>query len=284
MHDDGLHDRGLAFDLATLRSRALNPRLERRGALRVLAGAGAGLVLVACGADAKTATSSSTSTTSTTASGAAPTVAGATGVAIPDETAGPFPGDGSNGPNVLTQSGIVRRDIRSSFGTLSGRAEGVPLSVDLTVVSASDGKPMAGAALYLWHCDRGGGYSLYSSGVANQNYLRGVQEAGSDGQLSFTTVFPAAYSGRWPHIHFEVYPSLTEATSAGSRLVTSQLALPKDACDRVFATTGYEQSIANLAGSSLDTDMVFRDGYDTQLASVSGAVSAGLSASLVVPV
>jgi hypothetical protein len=31
---------------------------------------------------------------------------------IPSETAGPYPGDGSNGPNALTQSGIVRADIR----------------------------------------------------------------------------------------------------------------------------------------------------------------------------
>ena len=30
---------------------------------------------------------------------------------IPEETSGPYPGDGSNGANVLTESGIVRRDI-----------------------------------------------------------------------------------------------------------------------------------------------------------------------------
>ena len=35
---------------------------------------------------------------------------------IPEETAGPFPGDGSNGPNVLTESGVVRSDITASFG------------------------------------------------------------------------------------------------------------------------------------------------------------------------
>jgi hypothetical protein len=43
---------------------------------------------------------------------------------IPDETAGPFPGDGSNGPDVLGESGIVRDDIRSSFGPASGRGDG----------------------------------------------------------------------------------------------------------------------------------------------------------------
>ena len=33
---------------------------------------------------------------------------------IPEETAGPYPGDGSNGVNVLTETGIVRSDITSA--------------------------------------------------------------------------------------------------------------------------------------------------------------------------
>ena len=33
---------------------------------------------------------------------------------IPTETAGPFPADGTNGPNALTQSGVQRSDIRSN--------------------------------------------------------------------------------------------------------------------------------------------------------------------------
>ena len=291
MHDDHEHDLGLHHDLAALLTRsAAPPRLQRRGALKVLAGAGAGLVLAACGSDAKRALSTTTSTTgatSTTAAGATSTTTASSGSpsdAIPEETAGPFPGDGTNGPNVLTESGIVRSDIRPSFGSLSGTAAGEPLTVELTVVTASTGKPLAGAALYLWHCTSEGGYSLYSSGVTDQNYLRGVQESDADGRLSFTTVFPAAYDGRWPHMHFEVYPSLDEATSAGSRLVTSQLALPEEACAAVYATTGYEASPANLARVSLDTDMVFSDGYASQLATIGGAVGSNLTASLVVAV
>ncbi len=288
-HDDDLHDLGLAFDLATLRARAaaVALRIERRGALKLLAGAGAGLVLVACGSDSKSASTTTTAgaTTSTTAGTTTSTAASGTSVeAIPEETGGPFPGDGSNGPNVLVESGIVRQDIRSSFGSYSGTAEGVPLTVDLTVVEAGGGAPLAGAAVYLWHCDREGGYSLYSSGVTDQNYLRGVQAADADGRLSFTSTFPGAYSGRWPHIHFEVYTDLATATSAGSRLVTSQLALPEDACSTVYATSGYEQSVSNLAGSSLDTDNVFRDGYDRQLATVSGSVDGGMTAALTIGV
>ena len=204
---------------------------------------------------------------------------------IPEETAGPFPADGSNGLNVLTESGIVRSDITSSFGSMSGTAEGVPLTIELTVLDNANGNaPYAGAAVYLWHCSREGGYSLYSQGVTEENYRRGVQEADGNGELSFDSIVPGAYSGRWPHIHFEVYPSLAEATKAGSPTATSQLALPKDTCDLVYATDGYSQSIRNLAQTSLTRDMVFSDGAELETPTVTGDVSSGLVASLTVGV
>ena len=80
-------DQGLGFDLATL---------GRRRLLRAL---GLGVV-----ASARPPAALATSSAATSAG------------EIPDETAGPYPGDGSNGPNVLAESGIVRGDIRSSFG------------------------------------------------------------------------------------------------------------------------------------------------------------------------
>ena len=94
--------------------------------------------------------------------------------------------------------------------------------------------------MYVWHCDREGRYSMYSEGIADENYLRGVQVAGDDGRLTFTSIFPGAYSGRWPHIHFEVYPDEAEATSAGTPTATSQIALPEDVCAEVYATDGYD--------------------------------------------
>ena len=278
-------DRGLAFDVSTL--------LERRRALKLMAGAGVAAVLAACGSSSKgstaasssssSSTSSTPSTSSTSASSSSP--AAAIGVAtIPEETAGPFPGDGSNGPNVLTESGIVRSDIRSSFGSSTTVAKGVPLTVKLKIVDSSSGAAKAGTAVYIWHCDIDGGYSMYSQGVANENYLRGVQETDGNGEVSFTSIFPAAYSGRWPHIHFEVYPSLDEATKAGSPIATSQLALPKDTCDLVYATDGYSQSIRNLAQTSLARDMVFSDGVSLQTPTISGDVTNRYTASMVVSV
>lgn len=204
---------------------------------------------------------------------------------IPTETAGPYPGDGSNGPNVLTQTGVVRSDIRSSFAGLSGTADGIPLDVTLTLVSTGNAcAPLVGYAIYLWHCDRGGRYSLYSAGATDQNYLRGVQVTDANGQVTFQTIFPACYAGRWPHIHFEIYSSLALATSAGAKVKVSQLALPKATCDLVYATSGYEQSVTNLSQISLATDNVFSDGATHQIATMSGSVAAGYVATLEVGV
>jgi protocatechuate 3,4-dioxygenase beta subunit len=70
--------------------------------------------------------------------------------------------------------------------------------------------------------------------------------------VTFQSIFPAAYFGRWPHVHFEVYPSLGKASSASGVLATSQIAMPRDVCDQVFATSGYEQSRSNFSRMSLE--------------------------------
>ena len=269
------HDAGLSLDLPTM--------ITRRRALGLAALGGLTTILAACGSGdggAAGATISGTSGASTTT--ATTTSSGDASVAeAPEETAGPYPADGSNGINVLTESGIVRSDITRSFGTGSAVAAGVPLAIAMTILDVqAGGTPVAGAAVYAWHCDREGRYSLYDSTLASENYQRGVQESDRSGTVTFTSVFPACYSGRWPHIHFEVYPSLAEATAAGSKLVTSQIALPEDACAAVYATSGYEQSVANLSQVSLATDMVFADGYSTQLGTVTGSAGSGMTVSL----
>ncbi|MCL8011027.1 intradiol ring-cleavage dioxygenase [Streptomyces sp. AS02] len=278
-HDeDHEHDRGLSYDL---------PVLARRRMIRLMAGASL-VPLVGCGADEDTSASASSSSAAASSSGSSGgSSSSAECATIPNETAGPYPGDGSNGVNVLKESGVVRSDITKSFGdSAGGTAEGVPLTVTLTVVDAASGcgTPKKGAAVYLWHCDREGLYSLYSEGATDENYLRGVQETDDKGQVTFKSIFPACYTGRWPHIHFEVYGSLDDATAATSITNTSQLALPKDVCDTVYATDGYSQSVTNLAQLSLETDNIFSDGYDQQLAALEGSVEKGYTATLTVPV
>lgn len=272
-HDDHDDHGGLHRDLlATGRS------VDRRAMLRAAATFGVGmgaLQLFGCGGDSVTGADSNSTT---------PTNNAGTCTRIPEETAGPYPGDGSNGANVLNQTDVVRTDIRSSFAGLSGTAAGIPLTVNLTIVSAASCAALSNYAVYLWHCDRSGLYSLYSSAVTNQNYLRGVQAADANGKLSFTTIFPGCYAGRWPHIHFEVFRSLAAATSVGNKIATSQIALPKTACDVAYATSEYASSRTNLAGVSLATDNVFSDGSALELATVTGDVASGFVATLTVAV
>jgi protocatechuate 3,4-dioxygenase beta subunit len=252
-HGDGLHD-----DLLKLAS--------RRDALRIFGAGGAAAILTTLGAPRALA--------------ATPTAE------VPSETAGPYPGDGSNGPDVLDDAGIVRHDIRRSFGASRTLAKGVPLRVNLTVTDAAKGyAPMAGAAVYLWHCDRQGRYSMYSSGVEDENYLRGIARTNDDGTAWFRTIFPACYSGRWPHIHFEVYASVAQAVADGPIVKTSQIALPRAICSKVYATSGYAGSTANLGRVSLASDNVFSDDKAIhQLATVTGSVAKGYAANLTIGV
>ena len=294
------HDLGLSHDLPQIVAK--ERRWGRRGLLGLMGGVGA-VALVGCGDDDQaTPTDSASESTASQggpgqpAGGGGAPPGGAPGGAsdvdvadgeIPEETAGPYPGDGSNGVNVLSESGIVRSDLTSSFGSASGVAEGVPVTVKLKVydLNGSEVTALGGAAVYLWHCTNDGNYSLYSDAVADENFLRGVQETDADGAVTFTTIFPGCYSGRWPHMHFEVYESLDSATSYTNKLRTSQLAIPEDSCREVYGVAdGYDASVSNLDGVSLDSDNVFSDGYSLQLATVTGSVDEGYTFSLNVPV
>lgn len=282
MHDspshDHPHDHGLGQDLRTLVLQA-----QRRRALGWLTGL-ACVPLIGCGGGGNDA-----GATTTTGSGGSTGSTGSGSCAvIPEETAGPYPGDGSNGngsgvANALALSGIVRRDIRSSIAGATGTAAGVPLTVKITLVNTNAScADLSGYAIYLWHCDAHGRYSMYSSGVTNENYLRGVQETASDGTATFVTIFPGCYDGRMPHMHFEVYRNTSTALSWTNKLRTSQLAFPDAACDAVYATSGYTGSAANYARVSFASDGIFSDGVTLQMTSVTGSVSAGYEATLTV--
>jgi protocatechuate 3,4-dioxygenase beta subunit len=304
------HDLGLAHDL-----KIIAKMTDRRRVLRWIAGASF-VPAIGCGSDdaaspstgtgaAGSSTTSGSMSTSTTGGGSSAGGSGTGGsggttggstmdgsmtdggpttcTTIPEETAGPYPGDGSNGANALVLSGIVRSDIRSSFGGATGTAAGVPLTVKIIILDQRGGcAKLSGFAVYIWHCDREGLYSMYTA--ADQNYLRGVQETDADGTVTFVTTFPGCYPGRWPHIHFEIFASLAEATVSGTKIATSQLALPADSCNEVYATAEYSASKTNLSQISLASDMVFSDGYADQVPVVTGSVVAGYVATLYVAV
>lgn len=286
------HDAGLVHDVQTLLTHQ-----RRRDTLKWLASIGVlgAVPLAGCGgggsqASSTTSNSSSASASTTTASASTSSASGTCAV-VPEETAGPYPGDGSNTAsgsvaNALALSGIVRSDIRSSVGNATGTATGAPLTVVFTLENVNSScAPLDGYAIYLWHCDAAGRYSMYSSGVTNENYLRGVQATDGNGQATFVTIFPGCYSGRMPHMHFEIYRSLTTATSFSNKLKTSQLAFPRDVCEDIYNTTsGYSNSVNNLSSISFATDNIFSDGYSLELVSMSGGANSGYVATISVGV
>ncbi|MFB6610468.1 intradiol ring-cleavage dioxygenase [Agromyces sp. NPDC056379] len=271
--------RGLVYDIRTL--------VDRRRMLGIFGGIGLTTLLAACagGEPEPSASATANNTASPTPSPSASAEASGPLDEVPDETGGPYPADGSNGVDVLDDSGIVRSDIRSSFGSSTTVAQGVPLAIELTVRDAATGSALVGAGVYLWHCDRDGAYSLYSRGIEDENYLRGVQETDAMGTVRFTSIYPACYSGRWPHLHFEVYSDVANAVASGPIVKTSQIALPEEINALVYATSGYEQSVRNASQVSLSSDNVFGDdGGIHQIASMSGSVAGGYTAALTIGV
>ncbi len=203
---------------------------------------------------------------------------------IPAEDPGPFPGNSQRGPNMLTRSGIVRSDIRSSCcETGHATATGVPVNLTLRLLgTTANCAPLANLAVHVWHCDAQGRYSLYSEDVTKENYLRGVQVSDTNGEVHFTTIFPACYPGRWPHIHFEIYASVEQASAGKGPLRVSQLAIPEDACRAVYAQADqYPESTEYLDRLSLDSDFVLRDdGGVLQMAATTGDIAKGYRMSL----
>jgi protocatechuate 3,4-dioxygenase beta subunit len=281
MHDHEGHAHSLTEDLKVMQA-----MIARRRALKWFAGAGTAALVAGCGGEnggatesassvivvsgsTATATPTATATTSSTPTATA-TSSGSGCIADPTETAGPYPADGTNTAsgstsNALTASGIVRSDIRSSFIGTTTVATGVQIVLTLTLVNVNAScAPLAGYAVYLWHCDRNGNYSLYST--PTESYLRGVQVTDANGQVTFTTIYPACYDGRWPHMHFEIFSSLANATGGKYSVLTSQLAMPAALCTTIYAdTTTYPSSETNFARVSLSSDNVFGDNSTAQL-------------------
>lgn len=267
--NEDVEDQRLAFDLGTL--------VSRRRALGVF-GAGASMfALAACSSPATNASGAASSS-------ATPSATATYGEEMPEETAGPYPGDGSNGQDALEISGIERSDITTSIDG-GATADGVPMTLTMNIVDMVNGNgPLTGAAVYVWHCDAQGNYSMYSEGLEDTTYLRGVQVVGDDGTVTFTSIFPGCYMGRWAHIHFEVFPDIDSITDASNAILTSQIALPEDACTAVYARSEYSGSARALASTSLQSDNVFSDGWDMQLANVTGDVNSGYTVTIDVPI
>ncbi len=280
------NEHGLQHDLEKL----LVQHANRRQALKVVAGLSiAPLALMGCGGSDSTTSTSSTTTsdTSTSTSTTSSSTSSSSCTVIPTETGGPYPGDGTNSingrtVNALILTGIVRSNIKPSL-TTTNTATGVPLTIKLKLVNTNSScASLAGYVVYLWHCTADGEYSLYSTDVISDSFLRGVQAADADGYVTFETIFPGCYSGRMTHVHFEVYPSLTQATIATNAIKTSQFTFPLATLNEVYTNSAYSNSGTNLAKISYATDMVFSDGVTNQMATMTGNLSAGYVSTLTV--
>jgi protocatechuate 3,4-dioxygenase beta subunit len=277
------HDGGFAADLDALRA------LNRRPALGFLGAASGAAFLAACGGIvvAASASTGSAPTPSSTATATPTPTATSTGsgscVAYARETNGPYPADGTNQSsgvtsNVLTATAFQRQDIRSSLLGSSNVATGVQTDLTLTVVDVNNAcTPLAGYAIYLWHCDATGAYSLYD--LPAESYLRGVQVTDANGQVTFRTIFPGCYAGRYPHIHFEAFTSLANATAGNYARLVSQFALPGAVSNEVYAQAGYGSSLSNFQRTSIASDNVFGDNSSSQQAAMTlemtGSAAAG---------
>jgi protocatechuate 3,4-dioxygenase beta subunit len=270
--------------------------LSRRASLLTLGLAGAAAI-AACSPDSDSSSagsSSSSSSSTSSSSSAAPSSTAASGsgtaacVTTPSETGGPFPADGSNQngagavANVLDDAGVIRADLRSDIGG-SDTQDGVPMSLKVQVVDASSCDPLAGAAVYVWHCNREGEYSAYSSSMiggdfSTHSWLRGVQVTDDDGWVEFTTILPGRYQGRAFHIHFEVY----QDDSYARKLLTSQMAMDDDLANQLYDEAGYSDALRNETTNGRDN--VFSDGVSSQLLTMGGDVTSGLTAEIQVGV
>lgn len=283
------HDQGLSHDLEMFE----RLKMGRRRALFWLGSAGGTALLVGCGGESGSASSTTISTTATPtpSSTATPTptsTSSSSACTVPaTETNGPYPADGTNTApgltsNALTYSGVTRSDIRSSFaGSSTTVAAGIVVDMTITLVDANNScTPLVGYAVYVWHCDKDGKYSLYD--LPNESYLRGVQVTDANGQVKFKTIFPGCYSGRYPHIHFEVFSSAANATGGRYARLISQFAMPAVQCAQVYATSAYASSLTNYNRVTIANDNVFGDNSAAQMTvmtlTMSGSISAGYTA------
>jgi protocatechuate 3,4-dioxygenase beta subunit len=143
-------------------------------------------------------------------------------------------------------------------------------------------QPLADAAVYMWNCNRDGDYSLYGRGIEHENYLRGVQYTDKEGRVAFQTIFPACYSGRYPHLHLEIFKQHARSLDATTRVLTTQVTAPRELCSRVYENApGYTRSALQFKGLQPADDMVFASSSPGELAlqtlTVSGDLGAGFT-------
>jgi len=253
--------------------------MQRRQLLAALVGAGATVLLSNCSNASFSQTVAGTSSSGGSDSSDSSDSTGSC-VQSASETNGPYPADGSNTAGdgsstkldkVYTGSPIIRRDITDS------NYPGVPLTLNISLQNVrSSCATLPNYYIYIWHCTPSGVYSAYTASTnggshsSSENYFRGIQQTDSNGECTFTTVYPGWYTGRAIHIHAEVYAGLDDA----SPVKITQFAFPMSINKTVAAKTsyGYKGTSGMLDNSN---DNIFSDGTSTEMLTVSSDSSTG---------
>ncbi|MDQ8037672.1 MAG: intradiol ring-cleavage dioxygenase [Pedobacter sp.] len=235
----------------------------RRRVLGLIGAAGL-LGLAGCkSGDGEAATKNgSTGSAGSTASGGS---ASGSCVLVPAETDGPYPLYA-----MLSNASTLRSDIRED-------RTGVPLTLTMSLQDVNNScVPINNAAVYIWHCDKDGNYSGYGS-AAGKTWLRGIQLSNSNGQVTFTTVYPGWYPGRITHIHVQIYLNDNLAVTATA---ITQLAFPQEVTREVYNSSLYSAHGQNTSVSSFAADNVFSDGTGRQMLEMAGDSSSGYTAAI----
>jgi protocatechuate 3,4-dioxygenase beta subunit len=156
-------------------------------------------------------------------------------VLAPEQTEGPYYIAGEK----------LRHDVREG-------KPGTPLTLRLSVVSASSCRAVRSAVVEIWHCDAAGEYSGFTTtGVGQRTYLRGGQRTDASGLASFLTIYPGWYQGRTVHIHVKVHVG-------GNVVHTGQLYFPDALTDAVYRQAPYSSRPGRDTRNA--NDAIFRNG------------------------
>ncbi|MDH6550188.1 intradiol ring-cleavage dioxygenase [Streptomyces sp. SAI-041] len=237
-----------------------NSSITRRRALAVTGGTVAAGGLAVAGYQSAFAGTTDTADSAEATVSASAAGTGACMTLMSSVTEGPYYLDGA----------LVRKDITEG-------KSGVPLTLRLTVVDATDGcTPVKGAAVEIWHCDAWGYYSGYTTAnpggsapaesedgsTANDStYLRGYQIANANGVVKFETIFPGWYTPRTCHIHVKVHTGGEKADGTyegGTVNHTGQLFFDDTIAEQIFALEPYSRHSGSY--TVLDDDMVYDGG------------------------
>ena len=133
----------------------------------------------------------------------------------------------------------------------SGSGGKARLVVSGRILGAPDCKPLAGALVEVWHADANGDYSGFTRGKADDPacLLRASLKTDADGRYSFSTIVPAEYPGRPPHIHYRVSHAghatlVTQLYFARERGVAEALVVPLQRDDKGVSRAVFDISIA----------------------------------------